>query len=275
MRLFPALRFADLDLDGFQDLTLSITINGASKTFVYKSMSCDEQKLKDLQTDVKHCRYFDSSIYGNDLTKDMRDQNALASTHFDFGERGKMGFLAFEKSKVNKLKIAGYINNIETDFYFLKAIGFGNSKEFHSLNGATFLIERSTDSENQHVFSRTQSTHCSFSTLCLPYVHFGLAKINNYVQYFQAGINIDAMDGPYTRHWSPIIPNSQLIVYTEPAKSYDFKMNIFINPTSAMLLIFISTIVVLVIIGAIVIYLHVKEKKLDSRFRMDDNNFFF
>ena len=86
-------------------------------------------------------------------------------------------------------------------------------------------------------------------------MHFGLSKINNYVEDFMVGI--DKADD-WTKSWSPIIPNSQLIVYTDPINDYRMKLNIFINPTSAMLFIFISTVVVLLILGLIILYLHCK-----------------
>ena len=100
-------------------------------------------------------------------------------------------------------------------------------------------------------------------------MHIGLAKINNYVEDFLIGI---VKSDDWKKSWSPIIPNSQLIVYTTPTTSYNTKLNIFINPTSAMLFIFLSTIIVLLVLGFIILYLHCKEKSIDRKFQINDFN---
>lgn len=103
----------------------------------------------------------------------------------------------------------------------------------------------------------------------MPYVHIGLAKINNYVEDFLVGID---KNENWNTKWSPIIPNSQLIVYVNPTSSYNMKLNIFINPTSAMLFIFLSTVIVLLVLGFIILYLHCKEKSIDRKFQINDFN---
>lgn len=114
-----------------------------------------------------------------------------------------------------------------------------------------------------------QNVNCPFNQICLPYVHIGLGKINNYVEDFLIGIN---KPDNWTKSWSPIIPNSQLIVYTAPSTGYNMKLNIFINPTSAMLFIFLSTVIVLLVLGFIILYLHCKEKSIDRKFQINDFN---
>ena len=101
-------------------------------------------------------------------------------------------------------------------------------------------------------------SNCESQRLCVPFAHFGLSKINHYVENFTIGI---PKTTSWTSSWTPIIPNSQLIIYASPSQSYDWKIDIFINPTSAIWFIFISTIVVLAIIGFIIAYLHFKERK--------------
>ena len=83
-----------------------------------------------------------------------------------------------------------------------------------------------------------------------------LRSKNNYIEDFTCGV---ASDNNSDKSWSPIIPNSQLII-TPPLKDNNWKIEIFINPTRAMALIIISTVVVLIIIGIIIIIYHVKEK---------------
>lgn len=269
LRSFPTLRFGDLNLDGFDDLLITVTTNNRPDPVIFQSMPCSEEKAKELQVSLEFCRLFDAAGFPETAFKDLKNKNAYQSSFFDLGERGKIGLFQMEKDSAGKIRIAGYINHVETDFYFLKAIAFANQKEFFSLNGATLSIQRATESSNGHVFTRVQNTNCPFSKLCLPFAHYGLAKINNYVEYFQAGINLES---DWNHYWSPVIPNSQLIVYADPDNSFEWKLNVFINPTSAMTVIFISTVAVLLVIGSIVIYMHFKEKKMDKKFRIEDMN---
>ncbi len=41
--------------------------------------------------------------------------------------------------------------------------------------------------------------------MCLPFVHFGLGKINNYIEDFKITVN-RAVNA--SKEWTPIIPNS-------------------------------------------------------------------
>lgn len=108
-----------------------------------------------------------------------------------------------------------------------------------------------------------QQVHCSSGRLCLPFVHFGLGKINHYVENFNVGVT---RTKDWSNVWSPIIPNSQLMVYSAPNASFNWKISIFINPTSAMWFIFVSTCIVLLAILVVIIWLHYREKNNDVEF---------
>lgn len=108
-----------------------------------------------------------------------------------------------------------------------------------------------------------QSVHCNANRICLPFVHFGLGKINHYVENFEVRIT---RTKNWSNVWSPIIPNSQLMIYSAPSSGFNWKISIFINPTSAMWFIFISTCIVLLGILVIILYLHYKEKNNDVEF---------
>ena len=53
--------------------------------------------------------------------------------------------------------------------------------------------------------SRNLYSNCAFNQICLPFAHFGLGKINNYIEDFRININKEK-DNNNT--WNPIIPNS-------------------------------------------------------------------
>ena len=65
--------------------------------------------------------------------------------------------------------------------------------------------------------------------------------------------------------WTPIIPNSQLIIYAPDNTASNWWLELFINPTSSLALIVIACAVCLVIIGMVIIVLHVGEKTEDKK----------
>ena len=101
----------------------------------------------------------------------------------------------------------------------------------------------------------------SHTRLNLPYAFFGLSRINNYIENFNMGV---FKGGSWSNSWILIIPNSQLFVSPISIDTTKWKIEIFINPTKALALIILSTIIVLVLLGMIIIYYHRKEKIEDN-----------
>jgi integrin alpha FG-GAP repeat containing protein 1 len=173
-----------------------------------------------------------------------------------------MGFLSVE-GRTDGIHMQAYINNYEIENYFLKGIAMVNAEEFQSVSGASFSIQKTGFYGEVSTAERQQTAHCTAGRLCAPWVHFGLGKINHYVENFKLSV-------PRTQNWentwSPIIPNSQLMVFAPAGTQSNWKISIFINPTSAMWFIFISTCVVLVAILLVILWLHYKEKNNDVEF---------
>jgi len=53
------------------------------------------------------------------------------------------------------------------------------------MNGSTFLIKKTELSGDYKIMTWTYNNNCVFNNLCLPFVHFGLGKINNYIENFK------------------------------------------------------------------------------------------
>ncbi len=60
---------------------------------------------------------------------------------------------------------------------------------------------------------QSQMIQTSYDALHMPYTFNGLGRANNYVESFTIGRN------GLSKCWSPIIPNSQLGIYTTNGKS--------------------------------------------------------
>mmetsp|Transcript_38872 Transcript_38872/g.34546 ORF Transcript_38872/g.34546 Transcript_38872/m.34546 type:complete len:108 (+) Transcript_38872:1680-2003(+) len=95
------------------------------------------------------------------------------------------------------------------------------------------------------------------------YIYVGLGRTNNYIEDFTIGIPALYDNEPYrTSSWTPIIPNSQLIV--NPLWRETWTLDVYVSPTSATPLIILTTVAILVILGVIILYYHHKEKEEDK-----------
>ena len=97
----------------------------------------------------------------------------------------------------------------------------------------------------------------------MPYAYVGVGRSNNYVESFTAPFSIGGSRS--IRVWTPIIPNSHLIVFSPEHNVNNWTLELFINPTSSLVLIVIACIICLVVIGIFVIFLHVGEKNEDKK----------
>lgn len=77
------------------------------------------------------------------------------------------------------------------------------------ITGASFYWINSVDG-NIKISSQAQVIQTAYNALQLPYVLGGLGRANNYVERFTI-----ANQGN-SNYWSPIIPNSQLAIYSLP-----------------------------------------------------------
>lgn len=269
LRVFPTLRFGDLNLDGYLDLLITVTDQDSSQILIFYSESCTAQQLQDFGRSPSFCRVFKQSPISRAFQNLLQKKSVVSSFFFDFGERGKLSVFCLEKD-IGGLHLSGYLNYLESDYYFLKGIGFGNEKEFQSLSALMLMIQHTNQDGKNYFSTRLQDCNCPFGKLCLPWAHFGLGKTSSYVNGFYAGVRHIAK---WNYQWTPIIPNSQLVVYSAPKSRYLWSMNMFINPSSAMSLICVCTAIILVALGIVVAYMHWKEKELDNKFRMDEINF--
>ena len=106
----------------------------------------------------------------------------------------------------------------------------------------------------------------------MPYSFIGVGRSNNYVENFYAAISINGKRA--MRMWTPIIPNSQLVVFANADAVETWGLELFINPTSALFLIVLTCAVCLAAIGVAIIVLHCQEKQEDRRKREEHFDFF-
>jgi len=108
-----------------------------------------------------------------------------------------------------------------------------------------------------------QLPQSGYNPLDLVYMYFGLGRTNNYVESFTVGVPAAYQGNLQTTSWTPIIPNSQLIV--DPILTQPWTLDVYVSPTKETLLIVLTTIAILILLGALIIYYHLKEKEEDKK----------
>ena len=106
----------------------------------------------------------------------------------------------------------------------------------------------------------------------MPYCYIGVGRSNNYVETFTAAFSIKATRS--IRVWTPIIPNSQLIIFSDSEDVDNWALELFINPTDSLALIVIACLICLFVIGVVIIMLHIGEKQEDKKNKMKAFNYF-
>ena len=104
----------------------------------------------------------------------------------------------------------------------------------------------------------SQNYQQGYNNLQLPYAFIGVGRSNNYIETFYAATSI--MGKRAIRMWTPIIPNSQLIIFANSNSVESWGLELFISPTQSLYVICIVCAVCLLIIGSIIIMLHCREK---------------
>ena len=216
---------------------------------------------------------------GSYLSKVLRyagDDTAFLS-FIDLDDDGKLDFL-MQKEDETQPTLNVIYNNIQTDNFFIKALSVNQElkKSNNVYNdytiGASYRFVITDMDDNKQVVVGSQRFQNGYMSMQLPFAHLGVGRSNNYVENFYAA---NAIDGERIEHmWTPIIPNSQLIVFMYGTDPLNWGLELFISPTSALYLIVLVCAICLLAIGVAIIWLHIKEKQEDAKKREQHFDFF-
>jgi len=227
-------------------------------------MSSDDQAYFQINDD-------DTTTNSGDA--DVASLHAQYASFFDFDELGKLGlWVVIQDSNTPASQLIGVFNFVNSENFILKILGLngyhidGVDDITKSLGGIYYgsSVECKVTNINggSSLSKGAQMAQSAYTPLDLPYIFIGLGRTNNYVENFVMGIT--AKDGAtdiQQQLWTPIIPNSQLIV--NPIRNAAWTLDVYVSPTSETILIVLTTLVILVVLGAFIIYLHAKEKEED------------
>jgi len=168
-----------------------------------------------------------------DLSKAAGKTGELV-TFIDIDEDGRLDLL-LQKTTNGKPEIVILYNNIVSDSFFLKALAV-NSKlsknnNFYGNNGigTSYRFVVTDLDDNKYVSVGAQTYQSGYMSLQLPYSFLGIGRSNNYVENFYAACSVNGKRA--VRMWTPIIPNSQLIIFVGDAMVENWGLELFINPT--------------------------------------------
>lgn len=170
-------------------------------------------------------------------------------------------------------------NNIVTDAFFLKAMTLNTEPEGNDSAqyfgdvciGCNYRMVVTDLQDRKFILLGNQAFQATYSSLMLPYAFLGVGRSNNYIEYLYVASSVEGHKSE--RMWTPIIPNSQLIVFADSHVVDNWALELFISPTQQLYLIVASCCLALIVIGIVIIVLHCKEKQEDKRKR--DTNFDF
>ena len=167
----------------------------------------------------------------------------------------------------NTPKIQAYYNFLTKNSYFLKASAKTKNpkKKIFSnhCTGCSFLAHKTLSNGYRKLLKSVQSYSTNFMSLQLPFIIFGLERTTNYIEYFTVGV---AKEGKWAKEWTPLIPNSHVFVFPVGMDSDKWVLEMFVNPTNAIILIMGLSVVVMVMLGFWWGWLWKLERKKDLEF---------
>ena len=148
------------------------------------------------------------------------------------------------------------INNIKDDTLMIKILPLTTSSQYEKKNnhisgafGVTLQWTITLLSGEKKIQLENQRFQLNYGSFQLPYVSMGLGRTNNYVEDLTVGY-----DGSGDKNtWSPIIPNSQLLVYR---KDDVWKLETLLSNTERVYYVIYVSIGFLILLGLVILCLN-------------------
>lgn len=263
------LRLGDLDADGFPEIILTEQFNVSGQilnsTTLYSNVACLNNEICTPQ----HDKRFFTNVVSNEYKRltELAGNTTVMGIFVDIDEDGRIDMLLQNQEETSRnSEILSVYNNIVKDTFFVKALMINSQNVYgDTVFGATYRFVVTDLNDQKFVVVGSQLYQTAYSALLMPYVYLGVGRSNNYVESFNAAFSINGERS--IRVWTPIIPNSQLIIIAQEADVSNWQLELFINPTSSLFLIVVACAICLVIIGLVIILLHMGEKKEDEKQR--------
>lgn len=283
------LRYGDVDSDGYPDLLVTVKDkNDNPVTVVLVNSACNaagvthsiKRELTD-EADVCTTRTFDTS---NDYDQLSQYENTKYGFLIDLDNNGRQDFVLVTLGSNKTTELLGFYNNFARDSYYITAATYTSGSDAYGskVYGASYRGVFTTLSDNKQPFVAHQMTRSAFTALESPIGMYVIGRSNNYIEDFTLTYPIQKYDDSGAKtslsvesfSWTPIIPNSHLLIDINNKFSSGWNIRLLINPTDSFLLVGIILSLILIVIGGVIIYIHMKEKKEDEESRNPQLDFF-
>ncbi|XP_056630158.1 T-cell immunomodulatory protein [Diorhabda sublineata] len=269
------LRSGDFNMDGYPDIlaTLCPVQGGNPQAFLLENVPCQTCGILNRTYAIKW----------NSLNP-FKNGTVMAA-FFDFYQDGILDcvMVTFDGKQY---KSAAFKNSLDYDANFIKVMVLtgltnknnpmimgrvGKKRRTYGTNlpGPSISYKTTTqEGKTRHGLSSQlpQSAHFSLN---LPYSIFGLGRTPNFVDKVTVGLS------NYSKHWTQIIPNSQMLVIpwptNEPSK---WKAQLFVTPSKLILMSVAALTTVCGLITVIIGILHWKERQEDKKERLSESHRF-
>jgi integrin alpha FG-GAP repeat containing protein 1 len=197
---------------------------------------------------------------------DKYESRVQGLSPFDYKEDGSFDLMVNYQDENGVTRMAVLESVSKYDAFIMKVLPVGSGRE--DSNGLAWGVTLHwfvNDINGDSIASvGNQNAHPVAGSLALPYHLAGLGRTNNYVEHLMVGYSA-AQDN--VREWTPIIPNSQLIVVPAGTRAADWLINIYIKPTDKIYLVLLITVGILLLLGLLILFYHRLEKEEDNRAR--------
>ena len=122
----------------------------------------------------------------------------------------RLDILTVEKTSENKYLMRGYYQYLNRDSFFLKVLQVQNENYGGVYYGTEFTYTYTDLNGERYAGIGIQAPQNAHLALQLPYGLVGIGRSSNYIEHLHISYPVSSQ--PSTRVWSPIIPNSQIII---------------------------------------------------------------
>jgi hypothetical protein len=284
------LRIADLDSNGYPDLiTTFLDKEGKAVTTILINSECGDDVSNDIKRNLntlaadQTCtvRTFNTQ---NDYSSVSNITDTMYSFLVDFDDNGRMDIVIVAMGDDGTSVLLSYYNNFARDSYYITAITYTTSDDSYGskVYGINYRGVYTTLHDKNQAFMATQLSRTSYGSLESPVASYAIGRSNNYIEEFTLEYPIQKFNSDGSKDklqieskvWTPIIPNSHLLIDIHDKSASKWSIKLLINPTDSFLLVGIILSFILCIIGGIIVYIHMKEKKEDEESRNPGLDFF-
>ena len=239
---FPAtIRLSDMDLDGYPDLLVTLQgENGPEVVYFHNTNG----------------RVFD--IDSNAEYEKIRETGGEIGGFFDLDENGVMDVLVTWRND-SGVRVRSYYNNLVEDTFHIKAV-MRDGSSYSAYPGAVFTYTVTDMDMNSLYYRCTQLPLTAWFSLSPPFCLAGTGRTVTYIENLYAALPLAEHS---SRMWTPIIPNSDLSVVPSAHSTEDWELLLFANPSRYLVPIIATSLSLLALLGAFILWRYGKERKMD------------